>query len=80
MYPVLFRIGSLDITSFGVFMAVAALAGFWLFKRELASSGLPLVASEAALAGIVGGLGSGLWMLRRRWLPVGVDPSSSPAQ
>ena len=31
MYPVLFRIGSFEITSFGVLVAVAALVGIWLF-------------------------------------------------
>ena len=41
MYPVLFRIGSFEVTSFGVLVAIAALIGIWLFGRELARSGLP---------------------------------------
>lgn len=42
MYPVLFRLGGLETTSFGVMLAVAALAGLWLFRRELPRSGLIL--------------------------------------
>ena len=36
MYPVLFRIGSFEITSFGVLVALGALAGLWVFRREIA--------------------------------------------
>ena len=56
MYPVLFRIGSFEITSFGVLVAIAALVGVWLFGRELARSGLPEDASNAAVGGLIGGL------------------------
>jgi len=56
MYPVLFRIGSFEITSFGVLVAVAALVGIWLFGRELSRSGLPRDAVDASIAGVVGGL------------------------
>ena len=56
MLPVLFRIGSLDITSFGVMVALGALAGLWVFRRELARSGLPEAATDAAVYGLVGGL------------------------
>jgi phosphatidylglycerol---prolipoprotein diacylglyceryl transferase len=56
MYPVLFRIGEFEVTSFGVLLGVAALVGIWLFGRELARSGLPPDASNAAVAGIFGGL------------------------
>lgn len=56
MYPVLFRIGGFEITSFGVMMAVAALVGLWLFRRELARSRLPDAAADAALWGLAGGL------------------------
>jgi phosphatidylglycerol:prolipoprotein diacylglycerol transferase len=107
MYPVLFRLGDFEITSFGVLIAVGALVGIWLFGRELARSGLPADAVDAAVAGVIGGLigakllwtlefsgeasvtellfsrgglswfggliggvGTGLWMLRRRRVPV----------
>jgi phosphatidylglycerol:prolipoprotein diacylglycerol transferase len=54
--PVLFRIGSLDITSFGAMVALGALAGLWVFRRELAHAGLPDAALDAAVYGLVGGL------------------------
>jgi phosphatidylglycerol---prolipoprotein diacylglyceryl transferase len=56
MYPVLLRIGSFEVTSFGVLVAVAALVGLWLFRRELRRSGLPLDAADAGLVGVIGGL------------------------
>jgi phosphatidylglycerol:prolipoprotein diacylglycerol transferase len=56
LLPVLFRIGSLDITSFGVMVALGALAGLWVFRRELSRSGLPEAAMDAAVYGLVGGL------------------------
>lgn len=34
MYPVLFRIGSFEITSFGVMVAPGALIGLWIFSRR----------------------------------------------
>src|SRR5215470_8009659 len=56
MYPVLFRIGTFEITSFGVTVAVAVLIGTWLFGRELARSRLPADAVNAAIGGAIGGL------------------------
>jgi phosphatidylglycerol:prolipoprotein diacylglycerol transferase len=56
MYPTLFRIGNFDITSFGVLVAIGALVGLWVFGRELARSGLPASGSDAAMAGVFGGL------------------------
>ena len=56
MYPVLFRIGDFEITSFGVLVAVGALVGLWIFRRELARSDLPASAIDAAFFGIIGGL------------------------
>jgi phosphatidylglycerol:prolipoprotein diacylglycerol transferase len=56
MYPVLFRIGDFEITSFGVLLGAAALAGIWMFDRELKRSGLPGDAIDAAVAGVVGGI------------------------
>ena len=56
MYPVLFRIGQFEITTFGVMVALAALVGLWIFRRELARSGLPDGAADAAIAGLLGGL------------------------
>jgi phosphatidylglycerol:prolipoprotein diacylglycerol transferase len=56
MYPVLFRIGSFELTSFGAMVALAALVGVWLFRRELRRSSLPENAVDAAVAGVIAGL------------------------
>lgn len=56
MYPVLFRIGAFEVTSFGVMVALGALAGLWTFRRELAASRLPESATDGAIAGVLGGL------------------------
>jgi phosphatidylglycerol:prolipoprotein diacylglycerol transferase len=56
MYPVLFRIGPFEITSFGVMLALAALTGVRIFRRELERSGLPPSTTDVALYGIFGGL------------------------
>jgi phosphatidylglycerol---prolipoprotein diacylglyceryl transferase len=56
MYPVLFRIGSIEITSFGLLVAIGALVGLWVFRRELRASNLPDSALDAAMVGIIGGL------------------------
>lgn len=56
MYPVLFRIGSFEITSFGVLVALGAVVGLWVFRRELQRSRLPESAFDAAIAGVLGGL------------------------
>lgn len=56
MYPVLFRIGEFEITSFGVLVGVAALVGIWMFGREVDRSGLPREAGDAPVAGVLGGL------------------------
>lgn len=64
MLPVLFRIGELEITSFGVMVAIAALTGLWILRRELRRSGLPESASDAALWGLFGGIAGAklLWV------------------
>ena len=65
MYPTVVRIGNFDITSFGVLVALGALVGLWVFGRELARSGLPASASDAAMAGVFGGLAGAklLWVI-----------------
>jgi phosphatidylglycerol:prolipoprotein diacylglycerol transferase len=63
MYPVLFRIGSFEVTTFGVLVAVAALVGIKLFTRELVRSRLPREAVDAAMFGVIGGL-AGAKLLR----------------
>ena len=56
MYPILFRIGTLEVTSFGVMVAVGALVGVWMMRRELLRAGLPESASDAGIVGLFGGL------------------------
>jgi phosphatidylglycerol:prolipoprotein diacylglycerol transferase len=64
LFPILFRIGDFEITSFGALVALAALVGLWVFRRELRRSNLPDSAADAALAGIFGGVAGGklLWV------------------
>jgi phosphatidylglycerol:prolipoprotein diacylglycerol transferase len=64
MYPVLFRVGSFEITSFGALVAIGAFVGLWLYRRELRASGLPLEAADAAVLGLFGGLAGAklLWV------------------
>ncbi len=64
MFPVLLRIGSFELTSFGAMMAVAALVGVWIFRRELLRSTLPETGVDAAVAGVLGGLAGAklLWV------------------
>ena len=64
MHPVLLRIGTFEITSFGAMVAIAALVGLWIFRRELHRSNLPAAAVDAAVAGLVGGLAGAklLWV------------------
>lgn len=107
MYPTLIRFGEFEVTTFGAMVALGALAGLWIFHRELLRSGLPPSGVDAALIGVVGGLvgakiiwaiefrhdapflslllsrgglswfggflggvGAGVWSLRRRGIPI----------
>jgi phosphatidylglycerol:prolipoprotein diacylglycerol transferase len=56
VYPTLVRIGTFEITSFGVLVAVGALAGLWLLRRELARAGLPDSAVDVGVYAVFGGL------------------------
>jgi phosphatidylglycerol---prolipoprotein diacylglyceryl transferase len=56
MYPILFRFGDFEVTTFGVLVALGAMTGLWIFHRELVRSGLPADGVDAALIGVVGGL------------------------
>jgi phosphatidylglycerol---prolipoprotein diacylglyceryl transferase len=64
MYPVLFRIGDFEVTSFGALVALGALLGLWLFRRELRYSKLPDDAVDVAIYGLIGGLAGAklLWV------------------
>lgn len=57
MYPVLFRLGSFEITSFGAMVALGAALGILLLRRELVRSGVDGAKGiDAALVGVLGGL------------------------
>ena len=56
MYPVLFRIGGFEVMTFGLMVAVGALAGVWMFGRELRLRGLPRDAVNGAIVGLIAGL------------------------
>jgi phosphatidylglycerol:prolipoprotein diacylglycerol transferase len=68
VYPVLFRIGGFEITSFGVLVALGALSGLIVLQRELRRAGLPEDAINAAVAGVVGGLAGAklIWAIEFR--------------
>ena len=68
MYPTFLRIGDFEITSFGVLVALGALAGMRVFQHELRRAGLPGDAINAALAGVLGGLAGAklIWAIEFR--------------
>jgi phosphatidylglycerol:prolipoprotein diacylglycerol transferase len=107
MFPILFRFGDFEVTTFGALVALGALTGLWILRRELVRSGLPDGGLDAALVGVIGGVvgakliwaiefrhdapflslvfsrgglswfggflggvGAGLWALRRRRIPI----------
>ena len=76
MYPVLFRIGGLTITSFGVMMALSFLVAGWLASRELRRAGHdPDVAWDLVLyAAIAGVLGAKVYYLILNWSDTVADP------
>lgn len=41
MYPIIGQIGGLEITSFGLMVALGFLAALWVFRRQLRARGLP---------------------------------------
>lgn len=67
MYPVLLRIGGLQVTSFGAMVALGAVAGAWLFARELEARRLGY-ASSLAFACVLAGLAGAklLWVAEHR--------------
>lgn len=74
IYPVFFRIGDFEITGFGVLVALGALVGLWVFRRELRRSRLPESAVDSAVAGILGGMAGAklLWVFEH----LGEEPTA----
>jgi phosphatidylglycerol:prolipoprotein diacylglycerol transferase len=56
VFPVVFKIGSFEVMSFGVMVALGALVGIWLFGRELRLAGLPRDAVNGAIYGVLAGI------------------------
>jgi phosphatidylglycerol:prolipoprotein diacylglycerol transferase len=56
MFPVLFRIGSFEVTSFGAMVALGAILGLWTLRHEARARGLPPAASDLGVWALVGGL------------------------
>jgi phosphatidylglycerol---prolipoprotein diacylglyceryl transferase len=69
MYPVLFRLGSFEITSFGAMVALGAALGILLLRREMIRAGLDGAKGiDAALVGVLGGLaGAKLLYVAEHW-------------
>ncbi len=69
MYPILFRIGSYQITSFGLRVALGAALGLLLLRHELERVHLDVSAgTDAALVGVLGGLaGAKLLYVFEHW-------------
>ena len=57
MYPTLLRIGSFEITTFGLMMFIAFVVGGWVLARQMRRYGIDDdVASSIVMAGAVGGI------------------------
>ncbi|HEY7217139.1 MAG TPA: prolipoprotein diacylglyceryl transferase [Candidatus Binatia bacterium] len=69
MYPIIFQFGPITIYSFGVFMALAALAAAWVIHAELKRHGYdPELASTMVFAAAIGGLvGARLLFIVEEW-------------
>jgi phosphatidylglycerol:prolipoprotein diacylglycerol transferase len=76
MYPVLFRIGSFEITSFGVMMALAFLSAGWILSLELKRKGEdPETAWDVVWYAALGGiLGAKIYYLFLYWPETVADP------
>lgn len=62
-YPLVFNIGPIEITGYGLMMMVAFLTGGWAIQRELRRRGLnEEYASDIVVASVIGGIiGAKLW-------------------
>lgn len=76
MYPVLFRIGDFEVTSFGVMMALAFLVGGWILSKELERKGDdPEIAWEVVWYAAIGGIvGARLYYMILTWPQTVADP------
>jgi len=79
MYPELFRIGSVTVTSFGVMMFLSFVTAAWIVSLDLKRRGLPPELAWELLLGVaVGGLaGAKLYYLALHWQDVVADPAGT---
>jgi phosphatidylglycerol:prolipoprotein diacylglycerol transferase len=79
MFPILFEVGGFTVTSFGVMMALAFIAGAWISAKELKRKGEnPEHAWDlAGWAAIFGILGSKLYYLVLHWPETLADPRAA---
>jgi phosphatidylglycerol:prolipoprotein diacylglycerol transferase len=76
MFPILFRIGDFEVTTFGLMMFLSFIVGAWLLGKQLARYGLPKEYAWDMLAWIaIGGvLGAKLWYLALNYQDLLADP------
>lgn len=76
MYPVIFRIGDFEITSFGLMMFLSFITGAWIMSKQLKRYGLnPEIAWDILAWVAIGGiLGAKLYYLALHWQDLVADP------
>lgn len=76
MYPVIFRIGDFEITSFGLMMFLSFVTGAWIMSKQLKRYGLnPEIAWDILAWVAIGGiLGAKLYYLALHWQDLVADP------
>jgi phosphatidylglycerol:prolipoprotein diacylglycerol transferase len=65
VYPIILQVGSLELRSYGVIVALAFLAGLWLARKEAARKGLdPALMIDFTVYALIGGiLGARLYFI-----------------
>ncbi|MDA8235764.1 MAG: prolipoprotein diacylglyceryl transferase [Clostridia bacterium] len=76
MYPVLFHLGSLEIRSWGLMVALGIISGTWLAYREAQRRGMKadLVLDFVIWAVVAGFLGARLWEVAFTWGNYAANP------
>ncbi len=76
MYPTIVRVGSFEVTSFGVFVALAFLVAGFILRRESERLALPPQLADRLLVGaVIGGLiGAKLYFLGLYWPATAANP------
>jgi phosphatidylglycerol---prolipoprotein diacylglyceryl transferase len=76
MFPVIFKIGNFEITSFGLMMFLSFISGAWIMSKQLKRYGMnPELAWDILAWVAIGGiLGAKLYYLALHWQDVAADP------